>query len=721
MAYYSPFDPTQEVGASEYKALKQDFDATQAQKTASAIVKPETPNTQNTQVGSLSNTLTEDVKEVVPNLSNALTGTTISSQPANSLLDTYKESYTKFETDTQKRIEQLENEKQQRFSEIENVFGEEQARLTERQGEQTKTEEAMGFRLGTDKGTPYGVDRLKNLTKEHQYQQSLLQRQKQDALNKISAAISDEKFQLASQLRAEYKDMLSFEANERDRQSREYAQAFNQALQMRQEQRETEKYEFEREESLANSLAFNLVGLDENFEIIEAGTDEIMAAAREMDIDPNILFAAMSKQASELRKESREERGTYFERQKFAADLRQKTLENSIAQEKLGLEKMLFGLKVSESGFKLVDGVLVRDETGEAAVAGDWAKQIASGKLKMSDVPAELKSSVVQALEAMPPKQEDIQKAESKISELEQLLSHPGITKAVGTYGTSRINYNPFDWNDKSQKNDFIGKVEKLLSEKTLQSLIDAKADGATFGALSEGELRILQSAASVIGTWKRDTNGDGVTDFYEVSEKSFKEEITRIKEEYEALVEKNAPVFKPFSSFSDFYERRTPEQEALYKEFEADPAFQGASVQDLIEAINETMGFEGEKGGLFSEVVKEKFPTGSEGGQCGVFAHKLVTFPNVGDLKEEKQASVRKFGMLKDDWLKDGPKVGDVIITNEDPTYGHVAVINKILPNGDIMLSESNYRQKDRISHDRKISKNSSKIYGVIRGEYKV
>lgn len=78
-------------------------------------------------------------------------------------------------------------------------------------------------------------------------------------------------------------------------------------------------------------------------------------------------------------------------------------------------------------------------------------------------------------------------------------------------------------------KQNFIATVEQLISEETLNSLINAKAKGATFGALSEGELVLLKQTASKIGNWaKRDKSGKVVG--YEATENDFIKELNNIK-----------------------------------------------------------------------------------------------------------------------------------------------------------------------------------------------
>jgi len=76
----------------------------------------------------------------------------------------------------------------------------------------------------------------------------------------------------------------------------------------------------------------------------------------------------------------------------------------------------------------------------------------------------------------------------------------------------------------------FAGGIHKLISGLSLQALIDAKSRGATFGALSDAELRILSNSASAINDWEiRDKNGVG-TGRWAIDEPSFRAELEQIK-----------------------------------------------------------------------------------------------------------------------------------------------------------------------------------------------
>lgn len=77
----------------------------------------------------------------------------------------------------------------------------------------------------------------------------------------------------------------------------------------------------------------------------------------------------------------------------------------------------------------------------------------------------------------------------------------------------------------------FAGGVHKLISGLTLQSLIDAKSKGATFGALSDSELNILANSASALNDWEiKDGNGKG-TGVWNVDENTFKNELKTIQD----------------------------------------------------------------------------------------------------------------------------------------------------------------------------------------------
>lgn len=120
------------------------------------------------------------------------------------------------------------------------------------------------------------------------------------------------------------------------------------------------------------------------------------------------------------------------------------------------------------------------------------------------------------------------------------------------------------------------------------------------------------------------------------------------------------------------------------------------------------------------TNAMMSAYPEDSKGGQCTTFLHNIVDFPPIGDGLNAKKASIEKFGMSTEEW-KQKPRIGDIIVTDENPTYGHTAVILDIKPNGDLILGESNYKRSETVSYGRAININSSRILGAFRGDLKI
>jgi len=75
----------------------------------------------------------------------------------------------------------------------------------------------------------------------------------------------------------------------------------------------------------------------------------------------------------------------------------------------------------------------------------------------------------------------------------------------------------------------FIGSVDQLTSQETLDTLIALKAKGGTLGALSSTELDMLEASASKIGTW-RQRDEEGRTTHYDIDEASFNKELKTLR-----------------------------------------------------------------------------------------------------------------------------------------------------------------------------------------------
>jgi hypothetical protein len=129
-----------------------------------------------------------------------------------------------------------------------------------------------------------------------------------------------------------------------------------------------------------------------------------------------------------------------------------------------------------------------------------------------------------------PEQQKVLTQQKSQIDQIGNILNGKGLSEAVGPNFLSRstglLQFLAPGRLSGSIAN-FVGDVEQIRSQLNLQSLLDAKAKGATFGALSEQELRTLSNSATKIGQWAIEKNGKVVG--YNASQKDFKKELDKI------------------------------------------------------------------------------------------------------------------------------------------------------------------------------------------------
>lgn len=119
--------------------------------------------------------------------------------------------------------------------------------------------------------------------------------------------------------------------------------------------------------------------------------------------------------------------------------------------------------------------------------------------------------------------------ANSAIEKTTSLLGHKGLPGTVGPNPLAR-SYPDFNFFT-GVRQGFIAEVQKLTSGLTVKTLQDAKANGATFGALQNKELTLLADSASTINNWAIHQDGDPEKPVigYNANETDFKNEIQRI------------------------------------------------------------------------------------------------------------------------------------------------------------------------------------------------
>lgn len=165
-----------------------------------------------------------------------------------------------------------------------------------------------------------------------------------------------------------------------------------------------------------------------------------------------------------------------------------------------------------------------------------YARDLFDGKITPANVPQNIRGEVMLAKDELmktekPLKDQlQIDELNKKITSLENLSSRVSSDGrgAVGPSWLARLGL--FSFNKLSgRQQDFIAGVEQLIQQETIDKLVQSKAAGATYGALSDGEREMLANSASKVGTWRiLDKKGKVVG--YNISEASLKKELDNIK-----------------------------------------------------------------------------------------------------------------------------------------------------------------------------------------------
>jgi hypothetical protein len=171
--------------------------------------------------------------------------------------------------------------------------------------------------------------------------------------------------------------------------------------------------------------------------------------------------------------------------------------------------------------------------------ASEWATAIKNGNAKLSDVPDYInKTDVIKAMGSSAIANEETITALTDLYDTaKDVLENPYLNNTVGANPFGRASVlNMFT----GGKLTVVAQIKKLVSSESLKSLIDAKAQGATFGALSDRELEVLQSAATTIGGYPTIKDGDGNITGYKANQTDFEKELKRLKTSYANLLKYN-------------------------------------------------------------------------------------------------------------------------------------------------------------------------------------
>lgn len=205
------------------------------------------------------------------------------------------------------------------------------------------------------------------------------------------------------------------------------------------------------------------------------------------------------------------------------------------------LNLLLDGMALREGYYKIENGKFIdpgtyvpktpakTSKTDVPELSTD-ARSILNGTMKLDDIKSDLvrrkvAAEITKYKESQP--EQMSQANQVTLNEINSALSNKeGLKAASGAWRA--VMYGSDTW---KAKKDFLGSVNEILSNKTLQKLIDAKAEGATFGALSEGELELLRSASSKLGTWGIIDKKTQKIKGFSAGEESVKKELERMRD----------------------------------------------------------------------------------------------------------------------------------------------------------------------------------------------
>lgn len=352
-----------------------------------------------------------------------------------------------------------------------------------------------------------------------------------------------------------------------------------------------------------------------------------------------------------------------------------------------------------------------------------------------------------------------VQTSDEKLSNIDDLIKRiQEGTTAIGTTSTARGEESNIPVIGKAgmaaraveeasgKRQGILADISQLTSQATMDTLLALKSAGGTLGALSDGERTMLENAATPLNKYAvKDENGNVIgynatTDQVISALNDIKKTIEQIKSTatdtingaYNETATTSQPQYNNLMDYVMASDSNADRYKQVKDTIQANFPDRQITEQDVWEAI-QGLGFNGVGSDTNTATSKNiisslesKIPAGtkysadSNDGQCGYWSRKIVDYPSgTGNTLQEKKNFVSREGISKDEWIKQGIKVGDVIFTDESKQYGHVAVVAAINEDDTVTLAESNYIP-NTVTYNRKLPINSNRIIGVVRGKLK-
>ncbi len=264
----------------------------------------------------------------------------------------------------------------------------------------------------------------------------------------------------------------------------------------------------------------------------------------QLQAEANYLQQAIENNAAKLEREDKKR----AEVMQVALQERQRLLDEEKANKEAVNKVLMIAAQFNAPAAVLNQITSARDMAGAIAAAGTYLQDPkAKYELESAQLDNILKHEQIKTAQAqraqigqltaaerraveqeMQAARDAIPVIEDKIKMIGTLTNHSGLNSAVGPNGFARMAF----VDQFGAKQEFIGKVQQLVSKDTLDTLIALKAQGGTLGALSDQERVMLQTAATAIGNWAiyEDKNNPTKVTGYNVDEASFKRELSTIQ-----------------------------------------------------------------------------------------------------------------------------------------------------------------------------------------------
>lgn len=366
--------------------------------------------------------------------------------------------------------------------------------------------------------------------------------------------------------------------------------------------------------------------------------------------------------------------------------IQQQAFENNVALENLELDKAKFASDQEYQDAQLELAYMKLQEGDSLSISDKIA--LKKNGYSLGENGELIKTDMTEAeLKQQQSKEMAKTEAQNKLTILKELLSDTkGVDAAVGPNAIARSKtLNPISSFITSKTQNFVSKTQQLISQETLNTLLNLKKGGGTLGALSDQERLMLQNAASAIGGWA--IYKDGKVVGYDVSEKLFKDELTKMQ----ALAEKALNEASSYNSLDSFLDDASDEQLNALDTLKQN--YPDITDNELLELINEQsfsmVGGDTNKAVSVSNGVKE--------GQCGRFVNKYTGL-GLGDSYQSKIAKMDKT-ITK-------PEPGMVFVMPYKNT-GHTGFIQSVNNDGTVTVKDSNWGLDEKVqTHKIPISK---------------